>query len=72
MEGGGVEDDWECGANTMGHESERGETGVAEGEGQHGHDFVKNRTTESAGSGVRCFIFLHQPVQVTHDDGSRR
>lgn len=41
--GGGEEDGWERGANTMGRESQRGEKGVTEGEGQRDEDFVKKR-----------------------------
>lgn len=36
------EDGWERRANTMGRESERGEAGVTDGEGQRADDFVKN------------------------------
>lgn len=58
--GGGV-DGWERGENTMGRESERGETGVTEGEGQRAEDFVKTergkkKATEKASECSRWFF----------------
>lgn len=51
-------DGGERGANTMGRESERGEAGVLEGEGQRVEDFVKNEREKKLLRNVRADFSL--------------